>query len=71
MSRQRKWNRLEKESIEVVMVIKSRLITKDTVCCKYIPRDNQIKIQNSEILYLGHPPPGHEYEFESEGEVGQ
>ena len=47
---------------------KSRLRTKDTVCYKYVPTDNQIKLHNSEYLYVATPPPGQEVESESEDE---
>ena len=76
MSRQKKRNRLKKEwlkenkkerkNIEAVLVTKSWLRTKDTVCYKYVPTDNQIKLHNTENLYIDIPPPGQEVKFESE-----
>ena len=64
----KKRNRLKKESIEAVLVTKLRLRTKDTVCYKYLPTDNQIKLHNSENLYVATLPTGQEVESDSEDE---
>jgi len=64
----KKQNRLKKESIEAVLVTKSQRRTKDTVCYKYAPTDNQIKLHNPKNLYVATPPPCQKFESESEDE---
>ena len=59
---------LKKENIEAVLVTKSRLRKKDTVCYKYVPTHNQIKLHDSDNLCVSTPPPGQEVESESEDE---
>ena len=64
----KKWNRLKKESIEAVLVTKSRLRTKDTVCYKCVSTDNQIKLHNSMNLNEATPRSGQEVGSKSEDE---
>jgi len=61
-------NNKKGKNIEAVLVIISWLRTKDTVCYKYVPKDNQIKLHNTENLYVAIPPPGQEVKSGSEDE---
>ena len=61
-------NKKERNNIEAVSVTKSRLRTKETVCYKYAPIDNQIKLHNPKNLYVATPPPCQKVESESEDE---